>query len=163
MSRYKRMRRGRVTQVQGIASRGEDFFLMIPGPNGEPALNNTGIPGAFETFVDDDYGAHQSFEDQFRFLHEHYFPRLLWSGLTIKPRKSGFFLDSISPFGFEASGNGLRPLCDKLRAIREYPTPVTWDELKAFLHLTTYLRQLIPGRSDRSLAMQSAATLEPYD
>ena len=29
MSRYKRMRRGRVTQVQGIASRGEDFFLML--------------------------------------------------------------------------------------------------------------------------------------
>ena len=28
MSRYRRMRRGRVTQVQGIASRGEDFFLM---------------------------------------------------------------------------------------------------------------------------------------
>ena len=28
MSRYKRMRRGRVTQVQGIAPRGEDFFLM---------------------------------------------------------------------------------------------------------------------------------------
>ena len=29
MSRYRRMRRGRVTQVQGIASRGEDFFLML--------------------------------------------------------------------------------------------------------------------------------------
>ena len=28
MSRYRRMRQGRVTQVQGIASRGEDFFLM---------------------------------------------------------------------------------------------------------------------------------------
>ena len=28
MSRYIRMRRGRVTQVQGIASRGKDFFLM---------------------------------------------------------------------------------------------------------------------------------------
>lgn len=28
MSRYRRMRRGRVTQVQGIASRGEVFFLM---------------------------------------------------------------------------------------------------------------------------------------
>ena len=30
MSCYRRMRRGRVTQVQGIASRGEDLFLMDP-------------------------------------------------------------------------------------------------------------------------------------
>jgi hypothetical protein len=47
--------------------------------------------------------------------------------------------------------------------MREYPTPFTWDELTAFLHLITYLRQFIPGRSDRALAMQSAATLEPYN
>ena len=160
---YLRMGQGLAGAPQTYTRLKDIFAGPIPGPNPEPALNNTGIPGAFETFVDDDYGAHRSFEDQFQFLHEHYFPRLLWSGLTIKPRKSGFFLDSISPLGFEASGSGLRPSCDKVRAIREYPTPANWDELKAFLHLTTYLRQFIPGRSDRALAMQSAATLEPYD
>ena len=39
MSRYRRMRRGRVTQVQGTASRGEDFLLM----NGVPVLRHLGI------------------------------------------------------------------------------------------------------------------------
>jgi hypothetical protein len=111
---YLRMGQGLAGAPQ-IYTRLKDILVRpIPGPNLEPALDNKDISGAFETFVDDDYGAHRSFEDQFRFLHKHYFPRLLWSGLTIKPRKSGFFLDSISPLGFKASGKGLQPSCDKL-------------------------------------------------
>ena len=155
---------------QGLAGAPQTYTRMkdifagpIPSPDPEPALGNTDVPGAFETFVDDDYGAHRTFEDQFRFLHEHYFPRLMWSGLTIKPKKSGFFLDSIAPLGFEASGKGLRPSCDKVQAIRDYPTPRSMDELNAFLHLTTYLRRFIPGRCDQSLVVKSAATLEPYE
>ena len=139
------------------------FSGAIPGPNPEPALGNTNIPEAFETFVDDDYGAHVTFEDQFRFLHEHYFPRLMWSGLTIKPQKSGFFLDSIAPLGFKASGKGLRPSYDKVAAITDYPTPKWMDELKTLLHLTTYLQRFIPGRCDQSVIVKSAATYEPYD
>ena len=126
---YLRMGQGLAGARQTYMRLKDIFARPIPGPNGEPALNITGIPGAFETFVDNGYRAHQSFEDQFSFLHKHYFPRLSWSRLTIKPRKSGFFLDSISPIGFKASGNGLRPSCDKLRAIREYPAPIPWDEL----------------------------------
>ena len=37
------------------------------------------------------------------------------------------------------------------------------DELKAFLHLTTYLRRFIPGRCDQSLIVKSAATYKSYD
>ena len=47
---------------------------LFPGPNPEMALNNSGIQGVFKTFVDDDYGARRSFEDQFKFLRNHYFP-----------------------------------------------------------------------------------------
>ena len=144
---YLRMGQGLAGAPQMYTRLKDIFAEPIPGPNPELALNDTGIPSAFETFVGDDYGVHRSFEDQFQFLHEHYFPRLRWSGLTIKPRKSGFFLDSISPLGFEASGTGLWPSCDKLCAIRKSPTPATWDELKAFLHLTTYVWHFIHGRS----------------
>jgi hypothetical protein len=101
------------------------FVGPIPRPDQEPALNNPDIPEAFEAFVDDDYGAHRMVEEQHDFLHKHYFPRLAWSGLTINPRKSGFFLDSISPVGFKASGQGLWPSCDELQAIRDYPAPQT--------------------------------------
>ena len=160
---YLRMGQGLAGAPQTYTRLKDIFSGPIPGPDPEPALGNTDIPGAFETFVDDDYGAHASFKDQFRFLHEHYFPRLMWSGLTIKPKKSGFFLDSIAPLGFEASGKGLRPSCDKVAAIRDYPTPKSMDELKAFLHLTTYLRRFIPGRCDQSLIVKSAATYESYD
>ena len=44
MSRYKRMRRGRVTQVQGIASRGKDFFLMPPTAK-RPRSDTSYLPG----------------------------------------------------------------------------------------------------------------------
>jgi hypothetical protein len=84
---YLRMGQGLASAPQTYTRHMNISAGPIPGPDPEPALNNTDIPGAFEIFVNDDYGAHPSFGEQFRFLHEHYFPRLMWSGLTIKPRK----------------------------------------------------------------------------
>ena len=90
-------------------------------------------------------------------------PRLEWAGLTIKPRKSGFFLEEIEPLGLRASRTGLRPSGDKVKAIREYPTPKNLDEVNRFLYMTTYLRRFIPGRADLAIVMKQAATLESME
>src|SRR5205807_1385332 len=48
----------------------------VPEPEPEPSLSNTEIPGVFHYFMDDDFGAHKTYGDQWEFLHRHYFPRL---------------------------------------------------------------------------------------
>jgi len=70
----------------------------IPAPNPKPWLNKSSS-GAFECFVDDDFGAHSDFSSQFEFLHHHCFPRLIWANLMLKGSKSRFFLDKIGPLG----------------------------------------------------------------
>jgi len=85
---------------------------------------------------------------------------MAWSGFTAKPKKSGFFLDSITPLGFEESKGGLRPSGEKVKDIVEYPVPQSLDEVCAFLAITTYLRHFIPGRADLAVILKQAAVLE---
>ena len=47
-----------------------------------------------------------------------------------------------------------------MAAIRDYPTPQNLDEVNKFLWMTTYLRHLIPGRSDHAIVLKEAAELE---
>src|SRR5205807_9061713 len=112
--------------------------------------------GAFECFVDDDFGAHANFTSLFNFLHNHYFPRLLWAKITLKDSKSGFFLERINPLGYESDGSGLRPSLDKVKAIREYPRPTNLGEIEAFLYMTIFLRQFIPGRVEHARLLKKA-------
>jgi len=147
---------------QGLAgapltyTRLKDLFSgAIPAPDPEPCLNGCSA-GAFECFVDDDFGAHTSFASLFNFLHDHYFPRLLWARITLKDSKSGFFLDNINPLGYESDGSGLRPSIDKVRAIREYPRPTNLAEIEAFLFMTIFLRQWIPGRAEHARLIKTA-------
>ena len=67
MGQYHYLRMG-----QGLAGAPQTYSQLknllagpIPSPNPEPARNNSGIPGAFEVFVDDNYSAHRMFNDQF--------------------------------------------------------------------------------------------------
>ena len=136
------------------------FSGTIPAPDPGPCLNRCTV-GAFECFVDDDFGAFPSFAAQFDFLHNHYFPRLAWARITLKARKCGFFLDKINPLGFASDGSGLRPSLDKVRAIRDYPQPTTAVEIEAFLYMTIYLRQFIPGRAEHARILKEAIIYRP--
>jgi hypothetical protein len=131
----------------------------IPEPYGEQSLNAVSS-GAFECFIDDDFGAHASNQSQFDFLHYWYFPRLSWARLTLNGSKSGFFLDEIRPLGFLRDSSGLRPSINKVQAISDYPTPTNIGEVEAFVHLTTYLRHFIPGRAEHARILKEAAIYE---
>jgi hypothetical protein len=104
--------------------------------------------------------AHRSFHDQCEFLYTRYFPRIAWSKLTIRPKKSKFFLDGINPLGFVLKGKGLRRSEDKVQAIRDYPRPTSLDDVIRFLCMMTYLRHFIPGRADYAMMLKNVATLE---
>jgi hypothetical protein len=113
---YKRMGQG-LTGAPMTYSRLKDLMAgPIPEPNAEPAISGITVDGsaAFEYFVDDDMGAAVSFEDQFRFLHDSYFPRIAWSKLTLSPAKSAFFMPRVEGLGFVGGPLGLRPSADKV-------------------------------------------------
>jgi len=113
---YLRMGQGLAGAPLTYARLKDLFCGAIPVPNLELCLNRCS-EGAFECFVDDDFGAHTNFTSLFNFLHNHYFPRLLWAKITLKDSKSGFFLEKINPLGYESDGSGLRPSLDKVKAI----------------------------------------------
>jgi len=147
---------------QGLAgapqtySRLKDIFSgRILEPNAEKSLNEC-TPWAFECFVDDDFGAFPSFRTQFDFLHNHYFLTLAWVKLTLKGTKCGFFLAKIDPLGFSSKGSGLPSSLDKVQVIREYPTPTNAVEIEAFIYMTIYLRQFIPGRVEHARILKEA-------
>jgi len=136
---------------QGLAGAQQTYTCLkdivcgeIPEPHPEPCLSRC-TAGAFEYFVDDDFGAFPDFKSQFDFLHNHYFPRLVWAKLTLQGRKCGFFCDKIDPLGYSSDGSGLRPSLDKTGAIRDYPQPTNANEVDAFIYMTIYLREFIPG------------------
>jgi len=159
---YLRMGQGLSGAPQTYTRLKDTMAGPVPEPNPEPALEVlAGKEGSFQYFMDDDFGAFKSFFDQWRFLHLAYFPRLAWGRFTLRPKKTGFFLDQIRPLGLVLQGvKGLRPSEDKVAAIRDYPTPNNLDEVNKFLWMTTYLRHFIPGRTDHALVLKEAAELE---
>ena len=135
-------------------------FGPIPGPNPEPPLiadleERRGQVG-FQYFFDDDYGAANTFEDLMWFLQEWHFPQVKWAKLTLKPSKSSFFTSKIDPLGMTVDARGLKASDKKPDMINNYPTPRNKKEFDGFLYLTTYLKALIPGRTEHALIMKEA-------
>lgn len=137
----------------------------IPEPHAEPALRGVsrfpevGENCLYHSFVDDDYGASETFEGMVKFLHHHYFPRLAWVKLTLAPKKSHFFTDHFQALGFKGSSvSGLRPGSDgKVTDIVDHPTPKSLEEVSRFVWMTTYFRRFLPKRADHVRCMQAAA------
>ena len=147
---------------QGLAGAQQTYTCLkdivcgeIPEPHPEPCLSRC-TAGAFEYFVDDDFGAFPDFKSQFDFLHSHDFPRLAWAKLTLQGRKCGLFLDKIDPLGYSSDGSGLRPSLDKTGAIRDYPRPTDANEVHAFIYMTIYLRQFTPGSVEQARILKEA-------
>lgn len=72
------------------------------------------------------------------------FNRLTQHGLTINLAKCEFAQIEISFLGHRVTAEGIRPLEDKVEAIRQYPKPTTVMELKRFLAMTNFYRRFIP-------------------
>uniref|UniRef100_K7F199 ribonuclease H n=1 Tax=Pelodiscus sinensis TaxID=13735 RepID=K7F199_PELSI len=65
------------------------------------------------------------------------------AGLTANPRKCQFGKREVSYLGYTVGNGQLRPILDKVRAIRDYPRPNTKRQVRQFLGLAGYYRQFI--------------------
>lgn len=69
--------------------------------------------------------------------------RLRKANLSINLEKSKFFLKRVKYLGFILSEDGLAPDPDKIKSMREYPTPTRLKEVRRFLGLCGYYRRMI--------------------
>ena len=72
------------------------------------------------------------------------FQRLCEVDLKLKMEKCSFLKKHIQYLGHIISGDGIKPVPEKLSAIQQMPRPYTPKEVKQFLGLVGYYRQFIP-------------------
>ena len=65
-------------------------------------------------------------------------------GLTVKESKCTFSEPRIKLLGYVVSGEGISPDPDKTSALRDMPAPTNVHEVRCFLGMAGYYRQLIP-------------------
>ena len=76
------------------------------------------------------------------------FQRLREADLELNREKFNFFKSHIQYLGHLISGEGIKPLPEKLESIKEMPPPTTPKEVKQFLGLIGYYRKFIPRFTD---------------
>ena len=80
--------------------------------------------------------------------------KLQSKGLRLKYEKCSFQVTEVTYLGFRVDKNGLNPTTEKIRAIKEAPTPTNLTQLRAYLGLLNFYRKFIP---------QAATLLEPLN
>ncbi|BHF83014.1 hypothetical protein SprV_0802615500 [Sparganum proliferum] len=71
------------------------------------------------------------------------FLSLKQAGLTLKPSKCVFIRSRVKFLGYVVSATGVETDVDKVRQIREWPTPSDVTEVRRFLGLASYYRRFI--------------------
>ena len=74
------------------------------------------------------------------------------AGLRLKKQKCSFMLTSVDYLDHTISSEGLQPTREKVRAIKDAPTPTNVAQLRSFLGLVNYYGKFLP---------QLATTLAP--
>ena len=76
------------------------------------------------------------------------FQRLREADLKLNREKCSFFKNHIQYLEHLISGEGIKPLPEKLESIKEMPPPTTPKEVKQFLGLIGYYRKFVPRFAD---------------
>ncbi|KJX92402.1 hypothetical protein TI39_contig5856g00005 [Zymoseptoria brevis] len=132
----------------------------IPKPDPEPALADCVEGVWFDCSIDDDLGGGKSFDKVLDFLHNHYFPRVLWARLSLSPKKSEFFTSKGKVLRHSKDPSGIRPAEDMMAAFRKWPAQTNEKELADFCHMLPWVRSFIPGRSDKTNILKEALIQE---
>ena len=69
------------------------------------------------------------------------------AGLRVRKEKCHFMLPSVTYLGHKISADGIHPLPEKVKAIREAPSPTCVSELKAYLGLLSYYGKFLANLS----------------
>ena len=73
--------------------------------------------------------------------------RLHEAGVRLKLEKCAFMLSVVEYLGHRISADGLHPTLEKIKAIRNAPTPTNVSQLKSFLGILTYYCKFLPNMS----------------
>ena len=65
------------------------------------------------------------------------------AGLKLSPQKCNFLQRSLKFLGHVIEENGISPDYDKIKKVKEWPKPVSVEELRSFLGFTNYYRRFI--------------------
>lgn len=71
------------------------------------------------------------------------FEILRQEGLTLNLKKCAFLQTSVSYLGFEIQQGTVKPGADKIRAVKDFPTPTNVHNIRQFLGLTGYFRHFV--------------------
>ena len=92
------------------------------------------------------------------------FQRLREADLKLNREKCNFFKSHIQYLGHLISGEGIKPLPEKLESIKEMPPPTTPKEVKQFLGLIGYYRKFVPRFADVARPLTNLTRLdEPFE
>ena len=70
-------------------------------------------------------------------------------GLTLNYDKCQFGVNSMKYLGFIVDSSGVRPDPDKVKAIKEYPTPKSITDIRRWMGMVNQLSKFIPNLSDK--------------
>ena len=100
-------------------------------------------------YLDDVIIHAKSFQDQLERLRA-VFTKLRAAGLKLSPSKCYLFQQRVNFLGHIVSSDGVSTDQEKVTAVREWPTPTTATQVRAFLGLCSYYRRLVKGFADVS-------------
>ena len=104
-----------------------------------------GIPGVV-VYLDDILVTGSTEEEHLKTLDE-VLSRLDSAGLRVKSSKCAFMRESVTYLGHQIDSEGLHPLSDRIKAIREAPTPTSVSTLKSYLGMLSYYSKFLPSLS----------------
>jgi transposase InsO family protein len=104
-----------------------------------------GIPGV-SVYLDDILVTGGSDEEHLQNLHK-VLKQLSENGLKLAKDKCQFLLSSVDYLGFQITADGIQPMEEKVRAIREAPAPTNIQELRSFIGMVNYYARFQPNLS----------------
>lgn len=79
------------------------------------------------------------------------------NNVLLNSSKCIFKVNEIVFLGHSLSANGVKPSDDKITALRNFRAPETFDELKSFLGLVTYVGRFIPDLGTKTFQLRQLA------
>ena len=67
------------------------------------------------------------------------------ANLQLHPGKCAIAQPQVNYLGYVPSDNGVSASADKVKAVKNYPTPRSPKEVRAFLGLASFYRRLVPN------------------
>ena len=84
------------------------------------------------------------------------------NNLKINVKKTQFFKQEVEFLGHIINAEGIKPIHDKVRSIKEFPTPVNSKKVASFLGLASYYRRYIKDFAKKARPLDELRTIDKF-